>query len=42
MYALEKLGFSIKKMQPIIKKIIYENPDLSVEEVIKIALKHKS
>ena len=42
MYALEKLGFSMKKMQPIIKKIIYENPDLSVEEVIKIALKHKS
>jgi len=26
-------------MQPIIDKIIYENSDLSVEEVIKIALK---
>mgnify|MGYP001350469053 FL=1 len=39
LYALEKLGFSIKKMQPIVDKIIYENDDLSVEEVIKIALK---
>ena len=39
LYALEKLGFSIKKMQPIVDKIIYENEDLSVEEVIKIALK---
>ena len=39
LYALEKLGFSVKKMQPIIDKIIYENPDLSVEEVIKRALK---
>ena len=39
LYALEKLGFSIKKMQPIIDKIIYENNDLPVEEVIKIALK---
>ncbi|MAZ55546.1 MAG: Holliday junction branch migration protein RuvA [Flavobacteriales bacterium] len=39
LYALEKLGFSIKKMQPIIDKILYENENLSVEEVIKIALK---
>ena len=39
LYALEKLGFSIKKMQPIVDKIIYENEDLSVEEVIKVALK---
>ena len=39
LYALEKLGFSIKKMQPVIEKIVYENGDLSVEEVIKIALK---
>jgi len=39
LYALEKLGFSIKKMQPIVEKIIYENNNLSVEEVIKIALK---
>ena len=39
LYALEKLGFSIKKMQPIVEKIIYENDNLSVEEVIKIALK---
>ena len=39
LYALEKLGFSIKKMQPIVDKIIYENDNLSVEEVIKIALK---
>ena len=39
LYALEKLGFSIKKMQPIIDKILYENENLSVEEVIKLALK---
>jgi len=39
LYALEKLGFSIKKMQPIVDKIIYENDNFSVEEVIKIALK---
>ena len=39
LYALEKLGFSIKKMQPIVDKILYENQNLSVEEVIKIALK---
>ena len=39
LYALEKLGFTIKKMQPIVDKILYENQDLSVEEVIKIALK---
>ena len=39
LYALEKLGFSIKKMKPIVDKITYENEDLSVEEVIKIALK---
>ena len=39
LYALEKLGFSIKKMHPIVDKILYENQDLSVEEVIKIALK---
>ena len=39
LYALEKLGFSIKKMQPVIEKIVYENSDFSVEEVIKIALK---
>ena len=37
--ALEKLGFSIKKMQPIVDKIIYENENFSVEEVIKVALK---
>ena len=39
LYALEKLGFSIKKMQPIVEKIIYENSNFSVEEVIKFALK---
>ena len=39
LYAFEKLGFSIKKMQPIVDKILYENQNLSVEEVIKIALK---
>ena len=39
LYALEKLGFSIKKMQPIVDKILYENQNFSVEEVIKIALK---
>ena len=40
LYALEKLGFSIKKTTKIIDKITYENPNLSVEEVIKIALKN--
>ena len=39
MYALEKLGFSVKKTNPIIDKITRENPNFSVEEVIKIALK---
>ena len=39
LYALEKLGFSIKKMQSIVDKIVCENDNLSVEEVIKIALK---
>ena len=40
LYALEKLGFSIKKTTKIVDKITYENPNLSVEEVIKIALKN--
>ena len=39
LYALEKLGFSIKKMQTVVEKIIYENSNFSVEEVIKVALK---
>ena len=39
LYALEKLGFPIKRTNPIIEKITRENPNLSVEEVIKIALK---
>ena len=39
LYALEKLGFSIKKTNSIIDKIIRENSNLSVEEVIKLALK---
>ena len=39
LYALEKLGFSIKKMQPVVEKIIYENSNFSVEEVIKVASK---
>ena len=39
LYALEKLGFSIKKTNVIIDKIIRENSNLSVEEVIKLALK---
>ncbi len=39
LYALEKLGFSIKKMQPVVEKIIYENSNFSIEEVIKVALK---
>ena len=39
LYALEKLGFSIKKTNAIIDKITRENPNLSVEEVIKLALK---
>jgi len=38
--ALEKLGFSLKKMTPIIDKIVRENEDTSVEDVIKIALKN--
>ena len=39
LYALEKLGFSIKKTNAIIDKIIRENSNLSVEEVIKLPLK---
>ncbi|MAQ47332.1 MAG: Holliday junction branch migration protein RuvA [Flavobacteriales bacterium] len=39
-YALEKLGFPIKKTTKIVDNIIYENPNLSVEEVIKMALKN--
>ena len=39
LYALEKFGFSTKKMHPILDKIIYENDNLSVEELIKVALK---
>lgn len=37
--ALEKLGFSRKKMTSIVDKIIKENNNSSVEEVIKLALK---
>ena len=40
LYALEKLGFPIKKTTKIVDTIIYENPNLSVEEVIKMALKN--
>ena len=40
LYALEKLGFPIKKTIKIVESIIYENPNLSVEEVIKMALKN--
>ena len=39
-YALDKLGFSIKKTNVIIDQIIRENPNFSVEEVIKLALKN--
>jgi len=39
LYALEKLGFSIKKTNSMVDKIIRENSNLSVEEVIKLALK---
>ena len=39
-YALEKLGFQIKKTNKIIDKITRENPDFSVEEVIKRALRN--
>jgi len=39
-YALDKLGFSIKKTNVIIDQIIRENPNSSVEEVIKLALKN--
>ena len=37
--ALEKLGFVRKKMAPIVDKIIKDNNNSSVEEVIKLALK---
>ncbi len=40
LYALEKLGFPIKKTIKIVESITYENPNLSVEEVIKMALKN--
>ena len=40
LYALEKLGFSIKKTNQVVDKIIQENPNFSVEEVIKMALKN--
>lgn len=39
-YALEKLGFSIKKTNSIIDQILCENPDFSVEDLIKAALKN--
>ncbi len=39
-YALEKLGFQIKKTNKIIDKITRENPEFSVEEVIKRALRN--
>ena len=38
-YALDRLGFSAKRTNIIIDQIIRENPSLSVEEVIKLALK---
>ena len=40
LYALDKLGFSIKRTTPIIDKIMQETSDLSVEQVIKLALKN--
>jgi len=40
LYALEKLGFPLKKTTKIVDSITYENPNLSVEEVIKMALKN--
>ena len=40
LYALEKLGFSMKKTTKIVDTITCENPNLSVEEVIKMALKN--
>jgi len=40
LYALEKLGFQIKKTNKIIDKITRENPNFSVEEVIKKALRN--
>ena len=39
LYALEKLGFSTKKTNQVVDKITQENPNFSVEEVIKMALK---
>lgn len=38
--ALEVLGFNLKQSEKIIDKIINEVPDLSVEEIIKRALKN--
>ena len=38
--ALEVLGFNLKQSEKVIDRIVKEEPDLSVEEIIKKALKN--
>ena len=38
--ALETLGFSSKQSNKVLDKILSENPDISVEELIKLSLKN--
>ena len=37
--ALETLGFSAKEINKVLDNILSENPDISVEQVIKMSLK---
>ena len=37
--ALETLGFSVKDVNRILDSILSENPDISVEKLIKMSLK---
>ena len=37
--ALETLGFSVKDINKVLDNILSENPDLSVEQLIKMSLK---
>ncbi len=37
--ALETLGFSIKDINKVLDGVLSENPDVSVEQVIKMSLK---
>ena len=38
--ALETLGYTKKQSEKIVKKVVSENPDASVESIIKLALKN--